>query len=196
MPTIDILIEGRADFSKEVWFDYCSTTLISTSHGKKILVDPGSHRSLLLQKLNERNIIVDDIDYVFLTHSHLDHSLLAGIFTKAIVVNGSQWWKCGIEIHNHDGSFFGKDINIVKTYGHSHNDSYLLINTEDLKVCVAGDLFWWDISEVQEKLPKKITTHPDRFAINKRQLQMVRKIILEAVDYVVPGHGKPFIIHK
>lgn len=196
MPKIDILIQGVADFSKEIWFDYCSTTLITTSKGERIIVDPGSNRTLLLEKLNEHNLHIDDIDYVFITHSHLDHSLLSGIFPKAIVVTGSQWWKNGIEIHNHDGSYFGKDVQIVKTSGHSHSDSYLVVNTEKQKVCIAGDLFWWDQAEIQEEILNKIIAHQDRFAIDMEKLKIVRQTILNIVDYVIPGHGKPFIINK
>lgn len=196
MPKVDILIQGVADFSKEVWFDYCSTTLVTTSEGKKIIVDPGSNRILLLEKLSEYNLHVDDIDYVFITHSHLDHSLLAGIFPKAIVVTGSQWWKNGIEIHNHDGSYFGKDIKIVKTSGHSHSDSYLVVNTEKQKVCIAGDLFWWDQNEAQEVSYDEIVSHPDRFAIDIKKLKEVRISILKMTQYVIPGHGKPFIIDR
>ena len=33
MINFEVLIEGRADFSQKVWFDYCSTTLITNSEG-------------------------------------------------------------------------------------------------------------------------------------------------------------------
>ena len=66
MITIEVIIEGRADFSQQTWFDYCSTTLITNSNGKYILCDPGSNRDLLLKKLHERNINIDDIHYIFI----------------------------------------------------------------------------------------------------------------------------------
>jgi len=146
-----------------------------------------------MQKLHERNINLNDINYVFITHSHLDHSLLVGIFPNAIIVTGSQWLKNGTEIHNHDGSYFGNDIRIVKTSGHSQSDSYLLINTNERKVCVAGDLFWWDINDTQETTNIEIINHPDRFALDSTLLKKARTLILNTVDYIVPGHGKPFI---
>ncbi|MCX6730471.1 MAG: MBL fold metallo-hydrolase [Candidatus Roizmanbacteria bacterium] len=196
MLKVDVLIQGAADFSKEIWFDYCSTTLITTAEGKRIIVDPGSNRILLLEKLGEHNLQINDIDYVFITHSHLDHSLLAGVFPKAIVVTGSQWWKDGVEIHNHDGSYFGKNIKIIKTSGHSHSDSYLIVDIDKKKICVAGDIFWWDKHEIQEVHPGEIVSHLDRFAIDMQKLTEVRMSILKVVSYVIPGHGKPFIIDK
>lgn len=196
MNKVDILIQGVADFSKETWFDYCSTTLITTTERKKIIVDPGSNRTLLLEKLNKNKLHIEDINYVFITHSHLDHSLLAGIFPKAVIVTGSQWWKEGIEIHNHDGSYFGSNIQIIKTSGHSHSDSYLLIKTTGQKICVAGDLFWWDKNEIQETKLSDIINHTDRFAVDASKLKEVRTTLLNVADYIIPGHGKPFIISR
>jgi len=196
MIKIDVLIEGVADFSQEVWSDYCTTTLVTTSDGSKILVDPGSDRSLLLNKLNEREIKVSDIEYVFLTHAHLDHTLLAGIFPNAIIVTGSQWVKAGTEIHNHDGSYFGDIIKIIKSEGHSPSDSYLMIYEEKKITCIAGDLFWWDKNDVQETEVEKIILHNDRFAIDFDKLKQTRKTILQSAHFVIPGHGKPFIIQE
>ena len=196
MLSIEVIIEGRADFSQKIWFDYCSTTLITNSNEKYILCDPGSNRDLLIQKLHERNIHVNNIDFVFITHSHLDHSLLAGIFPNAIIVTGSQWWKNGTEIHNHDGSYFGKDIQIIKTSGHSSSDSYLIIDALERKVCIAGDLFWWDINDTQGTTNIEIINHPDRFAIDPILLKKARTKILNTTSFIIPGHGNPFYTNR
>ena len=85
MATVKILVEGYAKKLKNGWVASSSTCLI-TSGSKRIITDPGCNREKLLATLKRENLSTKDIDYVFLSHQHPDHILLAGIFENAKVV--------------------------------------------------------------------------------------------------------------
>jgi len=193
MNQIDILIEGYAKVSKNGpaspsqggWVASSTSTLITTALGKYILVDPGANREKLLQKLEEKGLQTNDIEYVFLTHLHLDHSLLMGIFPKAKIIN-------------HESITFGEkgelvpllipgtDISIIKTPGHEYAGASLLVPTKDGTVGVVGDVFWFENGEEQKLDIKK----KDDFATDMEILKKSRKEVLDLVDWIIPGHGK------
>src|SRR3990167_6543909 len=83
MTTIKVLIEGYAEKRGQAWVASSTVCLIMTEAGKKIITDPGCHRQKLLDALRKENITTDDVDYVFLSHCHPDHTMLAGIFAHA-----------------------------------------------------------------------------------------------------------------
>ncbi len=81
MTTIKILIEGYAKKLEKGWVA-SSTVCLITSGNKKIITDPGCNRTKLLDALKKEGLTTNDIDYVFLSHCHPDHILLAGIFER------------------------------------------------------------------------------------------------------------------
>lgn len=88
MNTIDVLIEGYVRELSDTTWEACSTsTLITSSRGKRIVVDPGSNKKLLLSALTKRNLKVEDVDWVFLTHHHLDHAMNVGLFPNAKIID-------------------------------------------------------------------------------------------------------------
>src|SRR5579872_410887 len=111
MNTIDILIEGYAKITDTGWDASSTTTLITVSspvilnkvkdlNSKiedssqaqndkilRIIVDPGANRDLLFEKLKTRGLSLEDIDYVFITHHHLDHAMNVGLFPNAKVID-------------------------------------------------------------------------------------------------------------
>ena len=54
-----------------------STVCLIISGDKKIITDPGCNRKALLEALNKENLSTSDIDFVFLSHRHPDHIMLA-----------------------------------------------------------------------------------------------------------------------
>ena len=82
MAKVKILIEGYAREEDGTEFASSTATLIQEVD-LNIIVDPGTNRELLLEALRKEDLSPDKIDYVILTHYHLDHSLLAGVFEKA-----------------------------------------------------------------------------------------------------------------
>lgn len=194
MDTVKILIPGYAIDKGNYWLASSSTTLI-ISDNYKIIVDPGTNRSLLLQKLSKEDLTTDDIDYVFITHYHPDHDLLMGIFSKATIIddtmcyqNDKQW--------DHEGIIPNTEIKIIKTPGHDQFHSSLIVITADSKVVISGDVFWWSDSEIQKTDIKSLLNHIDPFEKDHEQLVKSRQQILKIADWIIPGHGKMFKVEK
>ena len=75
MAKVKVLIQGYARKTKDGWLAASAAVLINDG-GKNVLVDPGSNKKLLLEKLSEEGLKCEDIDMIFLTHHHLDHTFL------------------------------------------------------------------------------------------------------------------------
>ena len=187
MNTIDLLIEGYAKITETGWKASGTTCLIRNDSGVLILTDPGANRALLMQKLDELGIQIGDIEYIFLTHLHLDHSLLMGIFSDSKIINHEG-------ITNGENGVFtpemipGTDISIIKTPGHEYAGASLLVPTQEGTVGIVGDVFWWEEGEEEKvDLDKK-----DDFAGKMEVLKESRKKVLDLCDFIVPGHGKMF----
>lgn len=192
MNKVKVLVEGYAKVnSNGTWDATSSTTLIDT--GKlKIIVDPGCNRKLILNALKKENLKTSDINYVFLSHYHLDHCLLAGIFENATVFDSLIWQKGPI-----GGDLVGDvlpetDIKIIKTPGHSPEHASLLVPTKEGKVLVGADIFWWKEGEGQKVDIQK----SDEFAVNFEDLIASREEALKIADFIIPGHGKMFKVVK
>jgi len=186
MNTIKILIEGYVrEVADTEWEASSTTTLITTTNGQLILVDPGANRKLLLAKLQEENIKPSDIEYVFISHHHPDHMRNIALFPDARLIDHE-----GIYDHDHGmvapEMIPGTDIKILKTPGHQSGHASLLVPTEKGIVVVAGDVFWWMEGEEQIiDINKK-----DDFASDPQALVESRKKVLELADWIIPGHGK------
>jgi glyoxylase-like metal-dependent hydrolase (beta-lactamase superfamily II) len=188
---VKVLIEGYATISDDGWRASSTVSLITTPKGIKILADPGANKELLLKQLVLNDITVNDIDYIFLTHLHLDHSLLMALFPKAKVVNHEA------VTYGENGEVVGDtipetNIKIMKTPGHEYAHAVLSIPTNEGLVVVAGDNFWWTTDEEQFlDLNKK-----DDFAETMDELIEGRKKLLAIADWIIPGHGKKMQIKK
>lgn len=194
MTTLKVLIPGYAIDKGDYWLASSSTTLISAGD-IKIIVDPGTNRSLLLQKLSEENLKVEDINYVFITHYHPDHNLLMGIFTKATVIDDTMCYQDDKQ-WDHEFLIPNTDLKIIKTPGHDQFHSSLIVPTEEGNILVAGDVFWWPDDEEQKTDTKSLLNHTDPFEKNHQQLVDSRQKVLEIADWIVPGHGKMFKVEK
>lgn len=190
MNTIKVLIEGYASISKKGVIASSTVTLIR-SNKINIIVDPGINRKLLLLKLEENNLKVDDIDFVFMTHTHADHNLLTGLFPDAKVIDNELIYDEDREIE-HDMKVPGTNIEIINTPGHDQFHASLLVPTKEGKVVVAGDVFWWMDDEKQTTDKDSLIGRKDPYGKDEKALQKSRKLILEIADYIIPGHGKIF----
>ena len=130
------------------WLASATTTLLEDS-GKRILVDPGINRRLLVENLDEEGLSPDDIDIVFMTHYHPDHVMLVSVFEKAIVVDGDTVYERDKET-GYEGKIPGTNIRVMLTPGHAHEHACLLMETEKGKVVIAADVFWWTDDEEQK----------------------------------------------
>ncbi|MFA4907229.1 MAG: MBL fold metallo-hydrolase [archaeon] len=194
MAEVKVLVEGYAKKLGKGWLASSSAVLIK-SGGKLIVCDPGCNRKKLLASLKKEKISPDDIDFVFLTHGHPDHSLLAGIFEKAECVTFE-----GLIYRNDRQLEIGKnvlglEIKVIATPGHAREHLSLIVETEKGKCAVAGDVFWWIEGEKQNIDINKIDdAHPDETEM--KELKESRKKLLKLADCIIPGHGKTFFVKK
>lgn len=191
MVDFKVLIEGYAKEIKGGWVATSTTTLIR-DNGKNVIVDPGTNRKLLLDKLASEGLRTDDINIVFLTHYHVDHTMLAGMFEAALVVDGETVYDRDKE-KEYSKKIPGTDIRILHTPGHADEHTSLLIETKDGVVAVSSDLFWWMDNEKQVVDDKNVLIkRKDPFVKDFKALKESRTKILKFADWIVPGHGKMF----
>ncbi|MBN1539950.1 MAG: MBL fold metallo-hydrolase [Candidatus Thermoplasmatota archaeon] len=191
MVDIDILIEGSACRVGKGWNAVPNTILVTEGH-RRILVDPGNHPKLL-DVLEKRSIRTKDIEIVFLTHSHLDHSLNAGLFHDSLIFDG-QFSHEGTMMAPHGGRIPGTDMEIIPTPGHSHDHASLIIRTREGKTAICGDLFWWESGKEQRLDISSLLFLEDPFAVDTDLLISSRRNILGSADLFIPGHGRPFTV--
>ncbi len=196
MLKIKILIEGYVKEIDGHEFASSTTTLI-IDNNINIIIDPGMDRKLLLKALVENNLTTSDINYVILTHSHPDHTLLAGIFKNAKIINDSEIYHWDGKIEEYNSKILNTNIEIIKTPGHDTADYSVLVNTKKFgKVAIVGDVFWWSDTERQKTNIQSLLDHKDPYVSNQNELIKSRKLILKIADYIIPGHGKMFEVKK
>lgn len=195
MVEVKVLIEGYAGQVNGKEHASSTTTLIRENN-INIIVDPGMNRKLLLEKLKEENLTPDKINYVILSHNHMDHMLLTGIFINAKVLDDSSIYSFEGTIEAHDGKVPGTSVEIIPTPGHDQFHCSVLVNTKLGKIVIASDVIWWWDNEEQKTDMKSLLEHKDPYVKDEKALLQSRKKILEIADYVIPGHGKMFRVKK
>jgi glyoxylase-like metal-dependent hydrolase (beta-lactamase superfamily II) len=162
-----------------------SSTLIV---GESVTVfDTGSppYRLELLQRLREKGFHPNDVQYVVLSHLHLDHAMNCEIFPRATIVSEPDVWLVGqkrcevfVEPIRH------KDWEIVPTPGHMTVHLSLLVhglwNAEEKRIVLAGDALRED--RVRGGYYTSTKAKPG-------ELESVRWVLTHA-DVVIPGHDR------
>lgn len=193
MTEIKILIEGYAKEIKNGWRASSSVVLVKNKK-KNILIDTGCNRKRLIDSLRKEKLKVGDIDIVILTHNHLDHILLAGIFENAKVLTTEEIYKNDKQTE-HNNFVLGADLKIIQTPGHYNEHCSVVVPVKKEVYVIAGDVFWWVDMEKQSVDVNKIdSAHSDE--VNMEKLIKSRKKILKIADYIIPGHGKIFKVKK
>jgi glyoxylase-like metal-dependent hydrolase (beta-lactamase superfamily II) len=181
---VDILIKGY--YTPEGTHGHaCSTVTLIEDKELKIVVDPGtlSDPKILFDALKKRNLSLDDINVVFITHSHIDHYKYVGLFPKAKILEYYGWWQGDFWSETESGSdgIINDNIQIIKTPGHSHDSITLLVKTHKGTIAICGDVFW------KKNYPKDDPYASDNFLLKKS-----RQKLLKIADYIIPGHGNIF----
>ena len=196
MAEVKILIEGYAKEINGEEFASSTATLIRDNKLNAI-IDPGMDREALLSGLAKEGLKTKDINFVILTHTHLDHSLLAAIFENAKILDNDSVYSFGGKISEHEGKIPNTNIEIIKTPGHDQFHCSVLAETEVLgKVVVAGDVFWWADGEEQKTDKQNLLEHKDPYVKDEKALKESREKILNLADCIIPGHGKMFKVKK
>jgi len=159
----------------------CPTISLVRDEDLKIIVDPGTvpNQQIIIDKLKAEGLTPDDINIVLITHSHMDHYRNIGMFKNA---KGFDYWGwVEGDVFTDYTTPISKDIDIIKTPGHSPLDITMLVKTKEGTVAICGDVFW------QENFPEK-----DPFADNLKILAKSREMVLNSADFIIPGHGEMF----
>lgn len=191
MTSYQVLIPGYATKTDTGWLASCTTTLIR-DNGKTIIVDPGINRIQLLSTLKQANLAPTEIDMVFLTHHHIDHAFLVALFEKAIVLDGETIYQNDLET-DYGGLLPGTSICVMPTPGHAHEHASLIMDTDQGKVVIAADLFWW--TDEQEQIVDDVNmliNREDPFTKDWDALVESRTKVLAIADWIIPGHGQIF----
>lgn len=194
MTEFKILVQGYAREENGVERASPSTVLVKDS-GLKVLIDPGSNKELLLEALERGGLKPEDIDIVFLTHYHLDHILNIRLFPEKDIYDGCTISR-GDKIIEYSGNIPNTNIEVMPTPGHAHEHCSLLLKTQEGKVVVAGDVFWWADNEEHKTDRDSLLGHKDPYMKDERQLLESRKKLLGIADYIIPGHGVMFKVEN
>ncbi len=188
MAEVKIIKEGILEIGDKI---KASSTVILIKSEKNIIVDTGMNGDAekIIQGLKKEGLTPDDIHYVISTHWHPDHTWNNFLFEKATFIDADATAKFGIfKLHKLPIELY-KDVKIIKTPGHSLNDISILVDTQQGKVAIVGDLI--DSKEDLE------TNRKPLFCDDPEGQSRNRKKILEVADYIIPGHGKMFkVSHK
>ena len=196
MAKIKVLIKGYAKEKDGEEFASSTTTLIQDNN-LNVIIDPGMDKEALLGSLAKEGLKTGDINFVIVTHTHLDHSLLAGIFENAKILDNSDIYSFDGKIGGHEGRVPNTDIEIIKTPGHDQFHCSVLVKTEDLgKVIIAGDVFWWTDEEEQKTDKQSLLKHEDPYVKDEKALKESRERILNLADWVIPGHAGMFKVKR
>lgn len=186
MAEVKILLDGYASGdSEEDDSRSCSTVVLVRDGDIVMVVDPGTMKDqrLLVDALAKEKLRPEDVNVVFITHSHMDHYRNIGMFPKARALDHWGWWE-GNEWSECSGRVTD-DIEMVKTPGHSGGSVTLFVRTEKGVVAICGDVFW------KEGYPKK-----DPYATNLEKLEASRKLVMKKADWIIPGHGPMYPTKK
>ncbi|CAJ0586023.1 unnamed protein product, partial [Mesorhabditis spiculigera] len=162
-----------------------SVTLIKHDAGR-ILVDTGSpdNWNQLEAELKLREIELDAIDTLVITHGHIDHCANLGRFAKAtIYMDNDRRSPTGVYSPTEDIIQLTPLIFIKKYRGHTDNDLVVVVNgTAVGTIVVAGDLF-------------ETESDANDWEANSRYVESQKKAraeLLSMTDWIVPGHGPIF----
>lgn len=183
MAEVKILIEGytSVDTAESGQEKTCPTITLVKDKDIVMFVDPGvlEDQKILIDKLKDEGLTVEDVNIVCITHSHIDHYRNIGMFPKAKTLEYyGLWHKQTVEDWKEQ---FTDDIKIIKTPGHDYSSITLLVKTDQGIVAICGDVFW-----------KENSPEDDIYASDKEKLKHSRKKVLEMADYIIPGHGAMF----
>jgi glyoxylase-like metal-dependent hydrolase (beta-lactamase superfamily II) len=188
---IKVLREGIhtkkiSDQTYTVWDPICSSSILIRTQGVNILVDPGHiarHRELV-NLLDKEGLKPYDIDFVFITHHHMDHASDMGAFLKAKL-----FIEDGFIVPNDVSYEVYKDLEkvplpgsckVLLTPGHTIDSRSFLFIEDNVRFVCAGDAVREDAIRGGEKIGYD----------DEKLFKQSVKFIFKTADIIIPGHGR------
>ena len=189
MAEVHVLVEG---YVKDGGTRVQGTVTLVQDNGHNIVVDPGMTQDprAIAAALRAHGLQPDDVDTVFITHHHPDHTRYMGMFQGARLYDYSSMYASDQWLDNDDGHSITPNVRIMQTPGHTGEDATLAVsnvtNISEKNPCVVAicHLWWYEGKD------------DDPTAQNMDQLRESRAKVLAAADFIVPGHGKMFAARK
>jgi len=202
---IKILLQGFPGISGRGYLGWSSVVLLDFD--KKILFDTGNwgDREILIKRLKEEGLKLDDIDIIILSHFHFDHSINLPLFKKADIIFSKKEIeyadknKEDIFIPEFIGDYLksirerlrpiesntklDEKITLIETPGHTLGSISCLIEYEDFSIMITGDA----IKNGYEFISRIVDISVDREA-SKNSIKKIKKM----ADIIIPGHDRPF----
>jgi glyoxylase-like metal-dependent hydrolase (beta-lactamase superfamily II) len=183
MATVDVLVTGHVE-ETDAGSSVHPTISLVRDGDLVVVVDPGilSEQALLTDALDGHGLGVGDVTHVFVTHHHVDHIRIVGMFPRATVVDvdsvydGSLWLE-----HDGDGHALSGSVRVIETPGHAAECAALVVDTDEGTVVLTHAWWFADMTPVEDPL-----------AWDQAALERSRARILAIADVVVPGHGPAF----
>lgn len=175
---------------KKAWGDPTTTLLFGE---KNVIVDPGygpyrermrdvdehdTQLKILQLQMSLLDLSMRDIDFVFITHHHLDHMNLAHRFEQSGAVIIDPW----------EGDFMS-GVEIIRTPGHSDDHHILKFHDGNYDIVVAGDAVI-NLDYYRHLSPYWMNGYSDNEIWQTRESMYQ---ISRMADIIIPGHGQPFL---
>jgi len=183
-----VLIPGYADWTGP-GKQHAAGTITLIKGQQNVIVDTGipAQKNLIIKKLKEHGVTPSDINFVVLTHGHVDHIGNNNLFPKACfildtdVLRGDEF-----TIHDfaHDAFHIAGGIAVIYTPGHTEHDATVIVETNEGTVAITGDIFECDDDWHKEAW--------EPWSKHRETQRKSRERILRIADYIVPGHGDMF----
>ena len=199
------LFEGYPGSTNRGFLGWSSCILLKLPNHKYLLFDTAgfNERYVLLEKLKENKLSVDDIELVFLSHFHFDHAVNFNLFRNAtffIHEKEIEYASTNIQdlaipkemlpsllatnrvqiIKGNTGRI--EDITWVLTPGHTPGLCSLFIHLKHENWVLASDA----VKNLYELRDEQVNMSVDQ----KQSISTIRKI-KEWADVVIPGHDQP-----
>lgn len=161
-----------------------STSVFVIQSGGKVLVgNPGIVRKgewpKIMKKLADMGIRPSNVDYVWIDHHHPDHVANLGAFPGAAIVDFASVYQDEVWTDHPNHFEVIPDVTVVKTPGHTDEDSSLMVNTPEGVMLITH--MWWH---------NDMTPVIDPVGEDQHALDTHRWLLLPQADLLFPTHGR------
>ncbi len=205
MASVDILLPGFPVRTSRGAIAYSSVVLVKSDQGPRMLVDCGHYadRSQLFRSLEARQLRLQDIDILVLTHLHFDHCINARFFQWSTVLVSREEiryaespaphdffvadnWRSmldNLSTHLVSGEeILTDDIRLIRTPGHTPGSISVVASTSRGVYAITSDT----AKNVRELVTKDFSLR----ACTPEVCASSTDRILRMANYIIPGHDQ------